>query len=408
VAITGIGLITPLAIGTEETWKALVAGRSGVSKISSFNPAGLETEIAGEVKGFSPLKWISERHVKTMDRFIHFALAASAMALKDSGIALEDSLRERVACYLGVGLGGMHLIESAILETAKRGPRFGISPYHLTAVLPNMAAGVVAQHFGLKGPSLCHATACSSGAHAIGEAMRLIQRGDADAAVAGGSEASLNVSGMGAFNSLRALSKRNAAPEKASRPFERDRDGFVMSEGAGVLVLEEWQRAKARGAQLYAELIGYGASSDAAHPTAPPADGEGAVRCMNWALKDAGRSKDEVSYVNAHGTGTRLNDEVETVALKKVFGEGAKRLSVSSTKSMIGHLLGAAGGVEAAFCALAIRDGVVPPTINYDAADPACDLDYVPNEARRMTVKVAMSNSFGFGGTNACLVLSAP
>jgi 3-oxoacyl-[acyl-carrier-protein] synthase II len=406
VAVTGIGLVTPLGIGAGETWGALVEGRSGIDRLTHFDSAALETHIAGEVKRFDPSRWISERDVRTMDRFVQFGIAGAALAFADAGLTVDDELADRAGCYVGVALGGSPMIESTILEVQKRGPRFGVSPFFLPAVLPNMAAGLIASRFNLKGPNVCTATACSSGAHAIGEAMRGIQRGDTDVALAGGAEASLNLVALAGFAAARALSKRNDSPREASRPFDRDRDGFVMSEGAGLLVLEDMERARTRGARIYAELAGYAANCDAGHPTAPAANGDGAFRCMRSALRDARLRPDEVDYVNAHGTSTRINDQVETLAIKNAFGESARTIMVSSTKSMTGHMLGAAGGVEAAVCALTLREGVVPPTINYVTPDAACDLDFVPNEARRTRVRAAISNSFGFGGSNATLVLT--
>jgi 3-oxoacyl-[acyl-carrier-protein] synthase II len=407
VAVTGLGLVTPVGIGVAETWGGLVEGRSGIARLSSFDSAGLETHIAGEVKRFDPLRWISERDARTMDRFIQMAIAGAALAFEDAGLStLDEHTAERAGCYVGVALGGSPLIESTVLEVQKKGPRFGVSPFFLPAILPNMAAGLVASRFRLKGPNVCTATACSSGAHAIGEAMRGIQRGDIDLALAGGAEASLNLVSFAGFAAARALSKRNDSPREASRPFDRDRDGFVMSEGAGLLVLEDLERARSRGARIYAELSGYAATCDAGHPTAPSASGDGAARCMRSALRDAGLRPDEIDYVNAHGTSTKMNDQVETLAIKAAFGDAARKVMVSSTKSMTGHMLGATGGVEAAVCALALREGVVPPTVNHATPDPACDLDFVPNEARRVRIRAAISNSFAFGGSNATLVLN--
>jgi 3-oxoacyl-[acyl-carrier-protein] synthase II len=406
VAVTGIGLVTPVGIGVGETWSALVEGRSGIDRLTRFDSAGLETHIGGEVKGFDPTRWISERDARTMDRFVQLAIAGAGLAFADAGLTIDEETAERAGCYVGVALGGSPMIESTVLEVQKRGPRFGVSPFFLPAVLPNMAAGLVASRFNLKGPNVCTATACAAGAHAIGEAARAIQRGDVDVALAGGAESSLNLVALGGFAAVRALSKRNDTPREASRPFERDRDGFVMSEGAGLLVLEDMDRARARNARIYAELAGYAATCDAGHPTAPAANGDGARRCMRSALRDAGLGPEDVDYINAHGTSTKMNDQVETLAIKAAFGESARAVMVSSTKSMTGHMLGAAGGVEAAVCALALREGVVPPTINHVTPDPACDLDYVPNEARRVRVRAAMSNSFGFGGSNATLILT--
>jgi 3-oxoacyl-[acyl-carrier-protein] synthase II len=407
VALTGVGLVTPLAIGTEASWAGLVAGRSGAGPLTRFDASGLDVRIAAEVKDFEPERFMPAREVATMDRFIHFALAAAAMAIESAGLDLGREAPERMGCYIGVGLGGSPRIEASVRSAIARGPRFGISPFFVPAVLPNMAAGFVSQRFGLRGPSLCHATACAAGAHAIGEAFRAVRGGEVDVMICGGAEASLNLVSLGGFAALRALSQRNDDPAGASRPFDRDRDGFVMGEGAGLMVLEPLDRARARGARVICELRGYALTSDASHPTAPPPDGHGAARCMRAALADARLDPREVDYINAHGTGTRLNDAVETAAIKAVFGDHARRLMVGSTKSMTGHLLGAAGGVEAAICALALDRGVVPPTINHRTPDPECDLDCVPNEAREVPLRVALSNSFGFGGTNAVLVLAS-
>ena len=405
VVVTGIGVVTPLGIGTEATWSALVAGKSGIGPITLFDCTDFATKFAGEVKGFDPLAFIDDkREAKWMDRFLHFALAASRIAIEDAGITITEQNAERVGAYIGSGLSGVATIERTHAALMEKGPRRGISPYFVPAIIVNMSPGLVSIRWGLKGPNMSHVSACSTGAHSIGEAMRLIQRGDADAMVAGGSEATVTPLGVGGFNAMRAMSTRNEEPQKASRPWDMSRDGFVMGEGAGILFLEELEHAKKRGAKIYAELSGYGASSDAFHMVQPPDSGEGAQRCMRVALKDAKIEPSAVQYVNAHGTSTKQGDIAETLAIKAVFGDHAKKLMVSSTKSMTGHMLGAAGGVEAAFAALAVHRSIIPPTINLDEQDPECDLDYVPHTAREARCDVALSNSFGFGGTNATLI----
>ncbi|HET6147726.1 MAG TPA: beta-ketoacyl-ACP synthase II [Polyangia bacterium] len=406
IVVTGIGLVTPLAIGTEETWQALLAGRSGIAPITHFDHSAFATHFAGEVKDFDPTRWISARDAKTNDAFIQYALAGAALAVADSGIEIKGEFAERVGCFVGAGLGGVSTIENACRTLAEKGPRYGISPFFVPMIIVNLAPGQISIRHGAKGPNLSQVSACSTGAHAIGDAFRVIQRGDADAMICGGTEATVSALGVGGFNSMRALSTRNDAPEQASRPFDNDRDGFVIAEGAGILVIEELDHARARGARIYAEIRGYGANADAHHITAPAPEGEGAQRCMKLALKDAGLAPAQIGYINAHGTSTKMNDLNETIAIKKVFGDSARKLMVSSTKSMTGHMLGAAGGVETAFCALALSRGVIPPTINYTTPDPECDLDYVPNTAREVRVDHVITNSFGFGGTNACLVLS--
>jgi 3-oxoacyl-[acyl-carrier-protein] synthase II len=405
VVVSGIGMVTPLGLTREPTWYGLMEGRSGIGPITRFDAAGLGSRIAGEVGGFAAGQWMSERDVQTTDRFIHLAVAAAAEAVADAGLE-TNALGERAGCYMGVGFGGAPMIEHTVEMVLRRGPRFGVRPAFIPAVLPNMAAAAVAVRFGITGPVLCHATACASGAHAIGEAGRAIDRGDADVMLAGGSESAINLISVGGFDSLRALSRRNADPQAASRPFDGDRDGFVIAEGAAVLVLEDHARARARGAPIYAELAGFGLSSDAAHPTAPAAGGTGAGQAMRMALRDARLAPDGIQYINAHGTGTPLNDATETDAIRRTFGSVADRLMVSSTKSMLGHMLGAAGAVEAAVCALVCARGRVPPTVNQSSPDPACDLDYVPNCGRDVPVQAAMSNSFGFGGVNAALILT--
>ncbi len=403
VVVTGVGLVTPVGVGRETVWKRILNGESGIAGITRFDVTAHETKFAGEVKDFRAEDFISPKEVKRMDLFIQFAMAATKMAVEDAGLdpAAEDP--ERMGVVVGTGLGGLPTLEKYHSILLERGPG-RISPFFIPMLIANEAPGHIAIQYGIKGPNLCIVTACATGAHSIGEAVRIIQYGDADAMVAGGTEANLTPLTVGGFNAMKALSTRNDAPDKASRPFEKDRDGFVVAEGAGIVVLEEYERAKRRGATIYGEVIGYGYNGDAYHITAPSPDGDGSIRCMRLALKDAGVAPHEVDYINAHGTSTELNDYTETVAIKAVFGEHAYRMPISSTKSMTGHLLGAAGAVEAIFTLLSIRDGVCPPTINYETPDPRCDLDYVPNKARHHTIEVAMSNSFGFGGTNSTLV----
>ncbi|MDA8169874.1 MAG: beta-ketoacyl-ACP synthase II [Nitrospiraceae bacterium] len=403
VVVTGLGLITPLGIGLEPTWKGLLEGRSGIRGITQFDAALFPTRIAGEVEGFVPEDFIEPKEVKKMDRFIQFALAAGGMALADSGLKIDGSNAERVGVVVGAGMGGLHTIEHYHKAYMEKGPR-RISPFFIPMLIINLASGHISIRHGAKGPNSAAVTACATGSHSIGEAYRIIQYGDADAMIAGGTEACITPLGVGGFNAMKALSTRNGEPHRASRPFDSGRDGFIMGEGSGVLVLEELGFAQRRGARIYAELIGFGMSSDAYHITSPAPGGEGAARCMASALRDAGVSPHEVDYINAHGTSTKQGDELETAAIKKVFGDHAHKVAVSSTKSMTGHLLGAAGGVEAAVSVLSIMHSIVPPTINLDDPDPECDLDYVPHKAREMTVKCALSNSFGFGGTNACLL----
>jgi 3-oxoacyl-[acyl-carrier-protein] synthase II len=406
VAVTGLGLVTPVGIGTEETWRALLGGVSGIGPITRFDASEFSTRFAGEVKGFDPTRWISAREARSSmsDLFIQFAMAAGTMAMEDSGLVLEGELAERAGCFIGSGMGGVATIEATHLALQAKGPRHGISPYFVTQIIINLAAGQLSIKYGAKGPCYSQVSACSSGAHAIGDAFRLIQRGEVDAMICGGSEAVVTPLGIGGFAAMRALSTRNDAPALACRPFDLDRDGFVLSEGAGILVLEELEHAKKRGARIHAVIEGYAANADAHHITAPSEEGEGVQRCMRSALKDAGLTAESIDYINAHGTSTKMNDAVETLAIKKVFGEHASKLMVSSTKSMTGHLLGAAGGVEAAFTVLSVARGQIPPTINSTTPDPACDLDYVPNVARDAGVGHALTNSFGFGGANACLV----
>jgi 3-oxoacyl-[acyl-carrier-protein] synthase II len=406
VAVTGVGLVSPLGIGNEENWAALVAGKSGVGPITRFDASALTCRIAGEVKGFDPSLYIEKKEIKKMDTFIHYAMAAAQFALTDSELPVNDENRERIAVVIGSGIGGLPIIEETQKNYLERGPRV-ISPFFITALIANEAAGNVSIKYGLKGPNLTTVTACTTGAHAVGEAYRMIQYGDADSAIAGGTESVITPLAVGGFAVMRALSTRNDEPERASRPWDRDRDGFVMGEGAGLVVLEEMEAAKKRGARIYAELVGYGLSGDAYHIAAPSEDGDGPARVMKNALADAGIGPEQVGYINAHGTSTPMGDKVETIAIKMVFGEHAYKVAVSSTKSSTGHLLGAAGGLETGIVALALHHGVLPPTINYETPDPECDLDYVPNEARQKRVEYALSNSFGFGGTNGCLVLKA-
>jgi 3-oxoacyl-[acyl-carrier-protein] synthase II len=405
VVITGIGLVTPVGIGHEETWASLVGGRSGAAPITSFDATAFATRFACEVKDFDASRWLDKRLAKTLDRFVQFALVAAQMARDDAQLQFGEAEAERVGVFVGAGLGGILTIENTHAKLLEKGPHKGISPYFVTQIIINLAPGQISIEMGAKGPNLSHVSACSSSAHAIGEAYHCILRGDADVMFSGGAEATVSPLGVGGFNAMKALSTRNDAPEQASRPFDLDRDGFVMAEGAGLVILEELDRAVKRGARIYAEVVGYGLNSDAHHITAPSPGGEGAQRCMRMALNKAKVNPQEVTYINAHGTSTKFNDVLETQAIKAVFGEEAKGLMISSTKSMTGHLLGAAGGVETAITALAIHHGIIPPTINYQTPDPECDLDYTPNEARRVALEVAMTNSFGFGGTNACLVL---
>jgi len=404
VVVTGLGLITPLGIGVEESWSAMLAGRSGVGPITHFDASAFPTQIAGEVDGFEPESYISPKEVKKMDRFIQFGIAAADMALNNSGLKIDGSNAERVGVAVGAGMGGLPIIEKYHSVLLDRGPR-RITPFFIPSVLINLTSGHISIKFGAKGPNLAEVTACATGSHSIGDSFRIIERGDADVMITGGSEACIISLGIGGFNALKALSTRNNEPELASRPFDSGRDGFVMGEGAGVMVLEDLDHARARGATIYAEIVGYGMTADAYHMTTPDPNGDGAARCMAMALKGADMQPKEVDYINAHGTSTKYGDELETKAIKTVFGDYARNgLAVSSTKSMTGHLLGAAGGVEAAVSVLTIRDGKIPPTINLDTPDPECDLDYVPKTYRKSDISVAMSNSFGFGGTNACLI----
>ncbi|MCH7985537.1 MAG: beta-ketoacyl-ACP synthase II [Acidobacteria bacterium] len=403
VVVTGVGLICGLGIGTEEAWKAVCAGQNGIGPITLFDASQHACRIAGEVKNFDPLQWMEKKELKKMGRFIQFAVAAADFAMKESGLKLTPELAERTGVYIGSGIGGFDVIEREYQALLKGGPR-KISPFFIPATIINLAAGQVSIRTGAKGPNSATATACSASAHAIGDSYRIITRGDADAMICGGTEASITPLGVGGFAAMRALSTRNDQPQRASRPFDADRDGFVVGEGAGVLILEALEFAQRRNAPILAELIGYGMSGDAFHITQPAKGGEGAYRVMKATLKDANLPPQEVGYINAHGTSTPVGDKIETMAVKRLFGERAAKLPVSSTKSMTGHLLGGAGGLEAGFTVLALRDQILPPTVNYEKPDPDCDLDYVPNQARKVEVRYALSNSFGFGGTNAALL----
>jgi 3-oxoacyl-[acyl-carrier-protein] synthase II len=403
VVVTGIGLVSSLGIGTKANWDALIAGCSGVATITKFDASEFATRIAGEVKGFDPLVFIDKKDVKKVDIFIQYAIAASKFAMDDSGFVVTPENGPRVGVFIASGIGGFTTIEREHKALLEGGPR-KISPFFIPSAIINLAAGQVSIRFGAKGPNSATCTACSASAHAIGDAFEIIKRGDADVMIAGGSEAAITPMGIGGFGALRALSTRNDEPSRASRPFDKDRDGFIVGEGAGVLILEEYEMARARGARIYAELAGYGMSADAYHITAPSEDGDGAYRVMNQALKSAGVRHDQVQYINAHGTSTPYGDKIESVAIRRSFGAHADRVAVSSTKSMTGHLLGAAGGLEAGITALAVHHQMVPPTINLENPDEGCDLDYVPNKKRELPIQYALSNSFGFGGTNAALL----
>jgi len=406
VVVTGLGIISPVGIGIPEAWGSIVAGKSGITLITRFDAAKFPSQIAGEVKGFEVAKWLAPKEARRFDTFIHYGLAAAIDAIKDSGLDLEQENREQIGVCIGSGIGGLPLIENTHDAMLAGGVR-KITPFFVPGSIINMISGQLSIMYGLKGPNIAVVSACTTANHSIGEAGRHIEYGDADVMIAGGAEACVSPLGVGGFSAARALSSRNDAPELASRPWDTDRDGFVLGEGAGVLVLEEYERAKKRGARIYCELAGYGLSADAHHITAPCEDGEGAARCMVNALRNGSVNPDQVDYINAHGTSTPLGDIAETVAVKRCFGDHAKKLAVSSTKSMTGHLLGAAGGIEAVFTALALHEQIAPPTINLVNQDPQCDLDYVPNEARKMPIQVAVSNSFGFGGTNGSLVFRA-
>ncbi|NPB06216.1 MAG: beta-ketoacyl-ACP synthase II [Aquificae bacterium] len=409
VAVTGLGVVSPVGTGVKKFWENLTAGVSGVDYIKSFNPDeyGLTVKIAAEVKDFNPEEYLDRKEARKVSRFIQFAIAAAAEALRDSGLLEAGYDPYKVGVIIGTGIGGLRDIEEQTLVLTQRGAR-RVSPFFIPYGISNMASGLVAIKWGFKGPNYSVVSACATGNHAIGDAFRLIQQGDIDAAVVGGTEAAVTPLGVAGFAAMKALSTRNDEPQKASRPFDRDRDGFVMGEGAGILVLEDYEKAKARGAKIYAELVGYGATDDAFHITSPHECGEGAYECMKKALEDANLKPEEVDYINAHGTSTPLNDRIETLAIKQLFGEHAYRLKVSSNKSMIGHLLGAAAAVEAVATVKTVETGVIPPTINLENPDPECDLDYVPNKAVKAPVRVALSNAFGFGGTNATLVFKKP
>jgi 3-oxoacyl-[acyl-carrier-protein] synthase II len=403
VVITGIGLVSSLGIGTAATWKALLAGTSGVTRVTRFDITGYAAQIAAEVKGFDPLNYVEKKDVKKMDVFIQYAVAASQFAMDDSGLKITPQNAADVGVYIGSGIGGFQTIEREHSALLAGGPR-KISPFFIPSAIINLASGQVSIRFGAKGPNMASCTACSASAHAIGDSFEIIRRGDANVMISGGSEAAITPMSLGGFAALRALSTRNDEPAKASRPFDKDRDGFIIGEGAGTLILEELGHAVQRGAKIYAEIVGYGMSADAYHITAPSEDGDGGVRVMRMAVKKAGIRPDQVDYINAHGTSTPYNDKLETLAIKTLFGDHARRLAISSTKSMTGHLLGGAGGLEAGISALAVHEQIAPPTINLENPDPECDLDYVPCKSRPMPITYALSNSFGFGGTNAALL----
>ena len=403
VVVTGMGMVTPLGTGVEKSWNSLIQGKSGVGRITKFDSTGFDTQIAAEVKDFAPENFIDKKEARRMDIFIQYAMAAAIMAMEDAQLKITPENAERVGVVVGAGLGGLSTIESFHKVLLEKGPG-RISPFFIPMLIVNEAPGQISMRFGAKGPNSSVVTACATGNHNIGDAWKIIQRGDADAILAGGVESTITPLAVSGFNAMKALSTRNSEPERASRPFDKDRDGFVMGEGSGIILLEEMEQALKRGAKIYAEIVGYGLTGDAYHITAPAPDGEGAARCMAMALRDAGIRPEEVDYINAHGTSTDYNDLYETIAIKTVFKEHARKVPISSTKSMTGHLLGGAGGVESIFTILTITRGVIPPTINYETPDPNCDLDYVPNVARQAEVRVALSNSFGFGGTNAVLI----
>jgi 3-oxoacyl-[acyl-carrier-protein] synthase II len=404
VVVTGVGAVTPLGIGVEASWQALCQGKSGVGAVTAFDASDFRTRVAGEVKGFNPHDFIDRKLARRGDRFIHFALAATRMALEDSGLRINAANGERVGVSVGTAMGGIESIEKNH-ELLIKGKRQQISPFFVPSFLCNMATGQVAIEFGAKGANMCSVTACASGTHAVGDAVRVIQGGEVDAMIAGGAEAAIRPLVFAGLEPVRAMTTRNDEPEKASRPFDKERDGFVIGEGAGIVILEELESALSRGARVYGEVLGYGLNSDAYHITAPDPDGAGAASCMKMALGDAGISTSQIDYINAHGTSTVLNDLSETRAIKSVFGERSQKIPVSSNKSMIGHMWAGAGAVEVIFCLLTINQGIIPPTINYETPDPECDLDYVPNVARKAEVKIALSNSFGFGSTNGSLIL---
>ncbi len=401
--MTGVGLLTPLGIGTDSSWEAILAGTSGIGPITQFDATAFSCRIAGEVKGFDPAAYIEKKEIKKMGRFIQFAIAAVDFAMESSGLKITPEIAEQVGVYIGSGIGGFEVIEREHLTLLQHGPR-RISPFFIPATIINLASGYVSIRTGAKGPNSATATACTTSAHSIGDSFRMIQRGDADAMICGGTEAAVTPMGIGGFAAMRALSTRNDEPERASRPWDKDRDGFVVGEGAGMLILEELEMARGRGARILAEIVGYGMSADAFHVTAPPDDGDGAFRVMRNAMRDAGIEPRQVDYINAHGTSTEVGDRAETAAIKRAFGDHAYNVAVSSTKSMTGHLLGGAGGIEAGISVLALRDQIAPPTVNLENPDAGCDLDYIPLRARRMKIEYVLSNSFGFGGTNGCLI----
>jgi len=406
VVVTGLGMVTPLGTGIEKNWEMVCAGKSGIGPITKFDASQFSSQIAGEVLDFKSEDFMDKQQVRRFDIFVHYAVASARMAMEDSGLKIDSKTRERVGCITGSGLGGLTMLEHYHKVLLEKGPR-RISPFFIPGMIANMAPGQIAIEYGAKGPNLSIETACAASSHAVGESFKQIREGTADAMITGGSEAVVTPLALGGFCSMRALSTRNDEPEKASRPFDLDRDGFVMGEGAGILILEEMNHALERGAHIYAEVAGYGLSGDAYHVSAPEPDGGGAISCMSMAIEDAGLKPEDIDYINAHGTSTKLNDESENKAVKAVFGEHAYKLAISSTKSMTGHLLGGAGGIEAAYTVLTVKHGIMPPTINYETPDPVCDLDYVPNEARKAKVRAAISNSFGFGGTNATLLFKA-
>lgn len=403
VVITGVGAVSPLGTGNAANWDALISGTSGIGPITRFDASDMSVKIAGEVKGFNAEDFIEKKEIKKMDLFIQYSLAAAHFAMEDSGLIINEENAERVGVLVGAGLGGLPAIERYHLALQEGGYK-KISPFFIPMLIINLAPGHISIKYGAKGPNISSVSACATATHSIGDAYHIIKRGDADAMIAGGTESTITPLAIGGFSVMKALSDRNDTPETASRPFDKNRDGFVMGEGAGIVVLEEYEAAKARGAKIYGEIVGYGLTGDAYHLTSPAPGGEGAARCMKMTLKNAGVNPEEVAYINAHGTSTPLGDMYETMAIKSVFGDHAKKLMVSSTKSMTGHLLGAAGGVEAVFTLMAMNKDVIPPTINYDEPDPDCDLDYVPNTARDAKIEYAMSNNFGFGGTNATLL----
>ncbi len=408
VVVTGLGVVSPIGNSIADFWKSLLEGKSGVKRLECFDPTHFTCKIAAEVRNFDPSAYLSPKEMKRMDRFVQFAVVSSKMAIADSKLDLDKEDRDRIGVLIGSGIGGLHTVESEHKQYIRLGEEKGpdrISPFLIPMLIVNMATGQTSISLGLKGPSSAVATACATGNHAIGDAFKVIQRGDADAMVCGGAEAAITHMGFGGFCALKALSTSyNDQPERASRPFDKNRDGFIIGEGAGVVILEEMEHAVKRNAPIYCEMIGYGMSGDAYHMTAPDPEGNGGVRCMNASLKDAGIKPEDVTYINAHGTSTLYNDKIETLAIKKVFGPHAKKLAISSTKSVMGHMLGAAGGAELIVCALAIKEGIIPPTINYETPDPDCDLDYVPNKPRASKIKVALSNALGFGGHNATLI----